>query len=409
MSYTAIGQLIAIVALPMITRIFTPEQFGLFSFFVTAVTLIGTIATGMYHRVILITKKHDERIQILYLVFLLSLIAAFFSWLGIYVLISFGFLESWQINQVSNSVIFILAIFFYANSQSLYVFLNIYGSYNVMGISTVLRDFFAASGKLLLGYLGIVNFGMIYAFLGSQIIFSFLMAVAVIKILSKHKIRFNLSLTNLFTLAKKYIRFPTTALPTDFIALFSIQAPLLFLGPLFGAKVLGFYALARSVAGVPAAFLGGAIGSVFQKEAADQFNKTGNCSKVYKKFAVTIFTLILLPCLLLMAFSQQLFEIVFGDQWSTAGAYCAILAPLYCFRLISKPLGFVFQLTKHLRFDFLLVSIFVIASVFSLGLGYLMNSSELTIYLISITHSCCYLIYLYFGYRISQGKRYKTG
>ena len=393
----------------MITRIYTPEQFGLYSFFVTAIALIGAIATGMYHRVILITKEYDEQIQILYLVFLLSLLVAFFSWLGSYTLLSLGFLDSWQLNKVSNLAIFILAIFFYANSQSLYLFLNRHGSYNVMGISSVLRDFFAATGKLLLGYLGIVNFGMIYAYLGSQIIFSLLMSVAVIKILSKQKIKSYLSLTSLCILAKKYIRFPTTALPTDFIALFSIQAPLIFLGPLFGAKVLGFYALARSVAGIPSSFLGSAIGSVFQKEAADQFNKIGNCSDVYKKFGVTIFIFILLPCLLLMVYSQQLFEIAFGDKWSAAGAYCAILAPLYCFRLISKPLGFVFQLTKHLRFDFLLVSIFIFASGFSLVTGYLMNSSKLTIYLISITHSCCYLIYLYFGYQISRGKRYKVG
>ena len=80
----------------------------------------------------------------------------------------------------------------------------------------------------------------------------------------------------------------------------------------------------------------------------------------------------------MMIFSQSLFQIAFGDEWRTAGAYCAILAPLYGFRLISKPLGFVFQLTQHLRFDFLLMNIFIIASGFSLGLGYLMDSSELT-------------------------------
>ena len=218
------------------------------------------------------------------------------------------------------------------------------GHFNLMGPSNLTRDIIASSSKLALGYFGVLKLGLILGYLFSQSIFLVLLSIPFLKHIARDRLSVGIKPTSLLVLAQKYIDFPKKALPSNAIAVLAIQAPILFLGIIFNPEVLGYYALARTVLGLPLAVLGGSIMTVFQNEASTQFNATGNCQALYQKLAFAIFSLGIIPVVLGMLFVGALFELVFGLEWSTAGYYCAILMPLYLLRLIGKPLGLDFWL-----------------------------------------------------------------
>ena len=51
---------------------------------------------------------------------------------------------------------------------------------------------------------------------------------------------------------------------------------------------------------------------------------------------------------------------------------------------------------------------FSLASAGSLGIGFYFESPIVAVFSISVSHSFCYLLYLYFGYQMAKGKDYKS-
>ena len=59
-SGTAIAQLIPLLAYPVLTRIFAPEDFGTFATIILFSSLLGVFASGCYEHAIIITKSKTE-------------------------------------------------------------------------------------------------------------------------------------------------------------------------------------------------------------------------------------------------------------------------------------------------------------------------------------------------------------
>lgn len=58
MTGTAMSQLIPIIASPLLTRIFSPENFGSFAFYLSIITIASTVVTGKYEQAIPLPKSN---------------------------------------------------------------------------------------------------------------------------------------------------------------------------------------------------------------------------------------------------------------------------------------------------------------------------------------------------------------
>ena len=78
MTGTTIAQAIPIAISPILTRIYTPEDFGMFALYMSMATIISVIATGRYELAIILPEKDEDAINIMMLsigiTFLVSLI-----------------------------------------------------------------------------------------------------------------------------------------------------------------------------------------------------------------------------------------------------------------------------------------------------------------------------------------------
>ena len=69
---TTIAQAIPIAISPILTRIYTPEDFGIFAIFLAITLIIGSIANGRYELAIMIPKKDEDAINIFALGFIIT-------------------------------------------------------------------------------------------------------------------------------------------------------------------------------------------------------------------------------------------------------------------------------------------------------------------------------------------------
>jgi O-antigen/teichoic acid export membrane protein len=81
MTGTTIAQAIPIAISPILTRIYTPEDFGMFALFIAIATIFGSIANGRYELAIMLPQKDEDAINIVVLriiIFFLSVILSLF-------------------------------------------------------------------------------------------------------------------------------------------------------------------------------------------------------------------------------------------------------------------------------------------------------------------------------------------
>ena len=72
MTGTTIAQAIPIAISPILTRIYTPEDFGVFALFIAITAILGTVANGRYELAIMLPKKDEDAINIFALGFIIT-------------------------------------------------------------------------------------------------------------------------------------------------------------------------------------------------------------------------------------------------------------------------------------------------------------------------------------------------
>ena len=60
MTGTTIAQAIPIAISPILTRIYTPEDFGVFALYISISTIFAVIVTGRYELAIMLPKKNKD-------------------------------------------------------------------------------------------------------------------------------------------------------------------------------------------------------------------------------------------------------------------------------------------------------------------------------------------------------------
>ncbi|HFU77558.1 MAG TPA: translocase, partial [Epsilonproteobacteria bacterium] len=74
MTGTTIAQAIPIAISPILTRIYTPEDFGIFALFMAITGVFSVVASGRYELALMLPRKEEESINI----FALGVIIIFF-------------------------------------------------------------------------------------------------------------------------------------------------------------------------------------------------------------------------------------------------------------------------------------------------------------------------------------------
>ncbi len=154
--------------------------------------------------------------------------------------------------------------------------------------------------------------------------------------------------------ASRYRRFPIYSSGSALLATLGLQAPVLLLAAYYGTEVSGQYALAARICAVPLTLVAVAVGQVFVAEAARLAR--GDPALLRSLFVRTTRTLAIVaigPAILAMVLAPLVFRLIFGEGWPAAGLYVAILVPTYTIEFVTASTGDILYVLErqglHLR------------------------------------------------------------
>lgn len=395
MTGTTIAQAIPIAISPILTRIYTPEDFGVYSLFISILYILASFITAKYELAIMIPKKDEDAINIFALGFIITFL------ISILTLIFIIFFSSYLIGFLKNDNIgfwlyFIpISIFFTGIYNILYYFNNRRKNYTDIKNTTILKSIILAIFQLSVGYIKTGPAGLISGQLFS-IIFANLKLFK--NVFSDKNIISKISILKIYALAKKYRKFPLYVATGSIFDNISRNLTTILISVFYGLTTAGFYSMSKRIMDLPIALAGDSIRQVFFKEFLKQ--------KLDVKDLMIIF-LKTLKYLLLIGFVffsglylivEDLFAFVFGETWRIAGTYTKIMIPLFFIRFVVEtimPIDTVMEKQNYyFIFNLILFLITIILFYFST------NNFIDFLYFYTFLLSIIYLIYGFILYNI---------
>lgn len=140
--------------------------------------------------------------------------------------------------------------------------------------------------------------------------------------------------------AGRYRRFPIFSSGSALLNSVGEQAPLLLLVGIFGTTVGGQYALAQRVSALPVSLVAAAVAQVFVAETARLAREEPSALRgMFGRTTRTLALIAIGPFALLALLAPILAGVVFGDAWRDAGFFVAILVPMFYLQLLTSPTG----------------------------------------------------------------------
>ena len=399
MTGTTIAQSIPIAISPILTRIYTPEDFGLFALYMSFLMIFGSLVSGKYELAILIPKNDNDAKHIVIFSILLSFIVSV-------ILFIFIFIFNDNIVQVlsNNSIrvwLYIIPfnIFIISTVSILYYWNNRKKNYTILSNNQIIQSSIQGSSNITINLISKLYTGLIIGvILGgiSSFIYIFSRSRYDFRGVKFNKLR-------AIILMKKYIKFPQFMLASGLFENLSAQMPIFLLGTFFGSSIVGFYSLSQRIVRVPIMLIGTSIGNVFRQEASRLLIKNGNCRDIFITTFKKLCWIATIPFMIFYFIAPELFGFIFGKNWIIAGEYAQILTILFYLQFIVSPLSNMFMIAEKQQYD-LFLQVYLIISVFlSFLIGYkYFNSVEISLIIFTFVYSLKYIFELIMSYKFTN-------
>lgn len=402
MTGTTLAQFLPVAVSPILTRLYTSDDFGLFALYTSIVLILTSLSTGRYEQAVILPKGDNDAIHIVFLIFFIALAVGLIA--IIIVLIS----EEVIVKALKNTRIavwlYVLPISILLNGLNLgitYWFIR-KKYYKQLAVSRVLQSIATAATNLAMGFVGMRG-GLILGFIVGQIVVAIVLASKLWRDISN---RLDvISMGEIKGQFQRYVNFPKFSVISSFIDSTASQLHVILLSVFFGSSLVGYLALTQRVIRLPVTLVARSVGDVFRQRASAYFAIEGRCNEFFVKTAKNLFTISIVPFLAFLPFLPALFEFVFGPEWRIAGEYAQIMALMFFLQFTVSPLSSMFMIAEKQKCD-LLVQIFLITATFlSLSAGYyIFHDGKIAMALFVLAYSIKYFIQFGMSYRFSKGE-----
>lgn len=401
MTGTTFAQAIPVLISPILTRLFSPQEFGVFAFYLALVSVLSVLATGRYELAIMVPKKDRGAAAVTVLAFGASLLVGIVLFL---VVALFGREIATLFNMSEHYQLFYwapLSVIFMAGYQALNYWCNRRSYYRQMATARMAQSISMSSAQVGAGYAGVGVFGLLGGAIAGHLSAFFFLLVRVLKSDSKAFGRLNFKIMH--AMARRYINFPKYLIAAHSLNMVSFQAPIFALGSMFGSAVSGYFMLTQRVVGGPMSIVASAIGDVFRQEASRAYLETGQCKDIYKKTFLRLLCIAILAFPIFFVIAPDLFALVFGEKWRVSGEYARILVPMFFLQFVTSPLSSMYMLAQKQRLDLLWQFSLFLLIAFSFVLAYLLDSILAGLYFYSFSYSFMYFVNGILSYRLACG------
>ncbi len=384
MTGTTIAQAIPIAISPILTRIYTPEDFGVFALFIAITGVFSVVASGRYELALMLPRKEEDAMNIFALgitiIVFLSLILFLFV-----LLFNKPLTDMLNNDEIGYWLYFVPVAFFFIGLFNLLSYYNNRNkNYKDIANATIIKSVVLAVVQLTMGFFKTGASGLI----SGQIISSLFANMRLLKNILKDKnLLSKISKLKMIALAKRYKDFPKYQAPHSMLNTFSSYLPIYMLTPFFGLTVVGFYALSTRIVFTPMMILAGASAKVYNQKVTQLYNDNGDAYGFTIRLLKSLFKKIVIPFLLIIIFAPDIFVFIFGDEWREAGVYTQILSPWLLINVLVSTISFLPSLINMQKKAFMISIVLLILTMLSIYIGVLTDKIYISLALFSFVNS----------------------
>lgn len=390
MSGTSLAQIITVLVAPVLTRLYTPEEFGEYSLYMAISGILVIIFSGSYEIAVPLPKLDKNALIIIFLCFILSLFNLMIF--GIVTIIFNDFLL--ELLNYKIEFKFLILLIFNSFLLAFYQSLNYYfirkSLFSYLSLNRILQTVLISLFGILFGYFYEVNNGLII----SNFIGIFLTFMLLLYEFYKNIVSIKVSLQKMIICALQYKDFLLYNLPSRLFNIASSSIPILMFSKYFGLEFVGLYSVADKCVNLPLSVIGNSISQVYLNEISKKSNDLKSLKKItniyYKK-------LLLLSLVFSISFGYAdiLFEFIFGKEWMNAGKFVSILSPYLCVAFIYSALSSLIYVKNKQRISLFFNIILFSLKIIIIYISYLYN---IDIMQMLIMISCvCFICWSIFG------------
>ncbi|HEX7762448.1 MAG TPA: oligosaccharide flippase family protein [Cellvibrio sp.] len=388
---TAFAQMLMLLALPLLTRLYSPAEFSILAIYISFLGVISIAACLGFDMAVSMPEKDEDAVNILALGIFFACLVSLIVVLVLYLLSEQFFID----NGLGSLLPFLWMLPVGVLLSATYSAIQFYAvrekAFSDISKTRMAQSVVTISTQVGFGSVGITPFGLLFGQMlngGSGAFYLWN------RVISK-KILLLVSLRNMKKMFIEYRRFPQFTAFEMLTNTAGIQIPIIMIASLAAGPEAGFLMLAMRVMQAPMGLIGGAIGQVFLSNAPQEHRNnnlapfTGNIINGLLKAGVG-------PIIFAGIVAPPAFSIVFGSEWERAGTLVAWMTPWFVFQFLASPISMAMHV-KNLQKLMLLITF----SGFLLRVGVLLYASKFSIenlseyYAISggIFYFICFLIF----------------
>ncbi len=396
MSGTGFAHLLGIAVLPVLTRLYTPDEMGVFATFVSLFAICYCVASLRYEYATLIPGNNLEANNITALSIFLALTSGVML-LVILALFHRSIAEILNIEALGFLIFFLPAsVVSYSMFMILTFSLNRQKKFGSIATGKITAASTTAASQVGMGFLQMQQARLVIGKFAGDFL-------GMIFLLWKRKkmessVTAGVSPRRMVAMARRYRNFPFYNTPHALTTSVSNNFPVLLFNTWFSEAIAGFYAMAHRALYSPVQVVGQAAYQVFSQRISEKYGNQEQLIPFIKSTLLLLAAIGILPFLLLFLVSPPLFSWFLGPGWEMTGYFVRILTPFVFLVFIVTPLNFIPLLLGRQKKAFLIDVVYLMFRLLALSAGIYMDSVwiALSLYaLIGVVFSTYLIIWYY--------------
>lgn len=385
LSGTVIAQLLALITAPLISRLYSPTEIGVYTLFTSVVATVVAVAGLRYDLGIVLPKSHGNarllRNTVTVIIFVVSICVTLF-------MIPFaGALAKWLGNpELAPWLIYSgLAVFTLSQVNSFNYWFTRTLQYRVISINRVQMSGSIAISQIIfsLCHLGGVAGLVIGHILGQSLAAGTLMWKGRKQVEGETAP----SLTRL-QLLKRYKKMPLINGPNALVDAIRLNGIMMMIGALFSTDAVGQFGQAWRLMQAPVSLITGAISQVFYQKFAS--TEKGNTTALVKTSVKLSLISGFVPFAVIAIIAPWLFPWFLGSQWNESGLIGQALVPWLYLNVATSPISTVFLTIDRQQVLFAFAVTYMAVGLGAVYIGTLLGWSLIaTTWLLSICMAVC--------------------
>jgi len=383
MTGSVLAQALTLAAIPVLSRLYGPDDFGVFGLFTALLSIIGVAACLRYALAIPLPKTNRQAAQVLACgAVALACVSAVVL---LVVIMARGMVAAALDAPKLETLLWLLPLS--VLGYGVYELSNYWatrnGRFKALAASHVTRAATVTGTQMAAAAAPGGAFGLVIGQLAGQWVTNLVLAWHVL-----HKdrgvIASGFRWERICTQARRYRTFAFHGAPQAVLNSVSQTIPVIMLGWFFSPAIVGLYIMAQRVVSAPMILISQSLRQVLLPHFSRRRHAGHSLRPVLLRYTTVLAVLGMPALLVLLFFGDNVFSVVLGQEWEESGRYAGWLALWLWAEMLSPPATIALTVLERPRVQMIYEAILLIARIMALTTAAWTNSPEKSIIVFSV-------------------------